>query len=85
MEVLKTLNDIKIFVEFRPEGVSGVIPTGSYVRLWELKQEAIKWIKELEIGDNPLLDYKKENPECDDAVIRFIKYFFNIKDKEVIK
>lgn len=51
--------------------------------LIKLKEEAIKWIKDLE--DNYYVDY--DCPRCDEQtqyiVADWIKHFFNITDKDL--
>lgn len=78
---LKTLKDIQYLVEFRPEGKEGVIPTGSYVRIWELRQEVIKHVKDL-IKDRDLEDRESECAYLD-GQIDWIKYFFNITEEDL--
>jgi len=61
----------------------------SYYRDISLKQAAIKWIKELEIKSQDVPDFG--NPYSDfccteggyHEVINFIKYLFNITDKDL--
>lgn len=82
---MKTINDIAI------EWGDGF----GIVRKDQLKQSAIEWIKKLEkvdswskntgkLGLSKLEIYNEPNESCEsDAMIRWIKYFFNIKEEEI--
>ena len=59
---LKTLKDLKTFIQERDR---------EFVAVPLLKQEAIKWIKKLELNPDQY------------AAVKFIKHFFNITDEEI--
>jgi len=67
MNELKTLKDIQL----------EKIHMNTRINTDDIRQEAIKWIKE-ELDD----DYTSEFSECD-SIINWIKHFFNISDKEL--
>ena len=91
MTELKTFNDI--LEEFKSDCTAKdfmesilinkpLVGANAYY-LDRLKQEAIRWFKELEIGDNPLLDYSKDNIEADDWIMKWIIHFFNITEEDL--
>lgn len=85
---LKTLKDISKYI--------GVLDYGKHqdkINTYsenDLKQEAIKWIKELKKGSDSKYksewlqdEMKVDCSEHDDLVIEWIKYFFDITEEEL--
>lgn len=76
MTELKTLDDLDGWDEF-----------GGAVSREDLRQEAIKWIKHIQITDEG--DYYegeweiKTNEKVKEKKIEWIKYFFNITNEEL--
>ena len=87
---LKTLNDLNVTLNtkyYLDKKLKNIVP------IYDLRQEAIKWIKELmqtvriegsEIHYNPIkeldIDYYEQHHE---SVIVFIEHFFNITDEDL--
>lgn len=73
---MKTLKDLKFYLD-EPNNICG---HETVVCFWDLKQEAIKWIRKLE-------DYIDNSGNTDiehkQSVINWIKYFFNITEKDL--
>lgn len=83
MEELKTLKDI--------DAIKGNIFENDFRAYQEIKQEAIKWIKELNrVNKKHTLELSKYNASGSDSstnsnVVRFIIDFFNITDEDLKK
>jgi len=75
-EELKTLKDIPFITDIHLNTASDLIHSN------DLRQEAIKWIKELdsEAKENR---YVKHNYLCLQHTIDWIKHFFNIKESDL--
>ena len=93
---LKTLKDLQIVPEnievSLTEGIKAWETTEEYIKN-QLKQEAIKWVKELEIIEEKKCESEHCYPEdrcliCDEsdeatAKVDWIKYFFNITEEDL--
>jgi len=78
MTELKTLKDLEHlrFLGGQSMGKSGAMDVSSGL----LKQEAIKWIKEMEKSKDKK-DYTEREFDIINGKIHWIKYFFNIKEE----
>lgn len=77
-EQLKTLKDInKANFDECPQCGLPIAPSTTFIPESELKEQAIKWIKELQTKSYQ--DYANET----DCVVTWIKHFFNISDGEI--
>ncbi len=65
-----------------------IIEADNVVKIKDLKQEAINWIKNIDNNEkfgevnNRQLE-RERYLECKESIIDWIKYFFNITDKEL--
>ena len=78
----KTLKDLEILefkFGFRSGGKTGATLVSGYL----LKQEAIKWVKELENIIKYRGEYFKDRAESERRVIVFIKQFFNLTEEDL--
>jgi hypothetical protein len=71
-------NELKTLKDFDPE------PCCYGIMERDLKREAVKWIKELELLRNHCKSDYKHNTQIEAmSQISWIKYFFNITDEEL--
>jgi len=90
-QTLKTLKEIETYLqdkEFQTDKLSEKDICFSKLNLiQEIRQEAIKWIKELDTGSHYEYEIQYDDGDYGEStasnVINWIKHFFNITDKEL--
>ena len=80
MTELKTLKEIGFWDNSKEQNPHNCYECGFSMK--NLKDEAIKWIKEIEMGDNPVTTVN-DCPEEDDGAVKFIRHFFNITEDDL--
>ena len=98
MEELKTLNDLKNLYGFHNlkqysknlsnnQMINKVVDCGDELAIFsgKLRQEAIKWIKELrnDYSDEPEDGFNATEYGSNMNVVKWIKHFFNIEEREL--
>jgi len=77
---LKTLKDIFEHKDYSKADDWGI---GAKSALFELKQEAIRWIKEFNKSQLEVIDEFYTSYQSIDAIVLWIKHFFNITEKDL--
>ena len=76
---LKTLKDIR-WHYFALE--NGVMDVGDYAKIWQLKDEAIKWIKHFKSGE-AWTDFAADSRNGQENIEEWIAHFFNITEGDL--
>ena len=84
MTKLKTLKDIERYICSGVYGDEGAFldedKEGDVIKIEELRQEAIKWIKKADLIYYCEDKHKSDMVDCEQSIKNWIKHFFNIKD-----
>lgn len=89
LKTLKDFRDIEPMSTVNGSIIERILPTDGYVKKEDLRQEGINWIKasrDMMIWQK-LADYNniEEAEAAHQGIQNFIKYFFNISEKEIIE